>query len=709
MSDSVGAVYKRKIINRALDTNKLKDDATKYLKNLYGENAKFRDGQLEAVLSVLNNNRTLVVQKTGWGKSLVYFLSTRILRDMNKGPTIIISPLLSLINNQIESAQGLNLKAVTINSTNQEFWDNIEIEIIQNKYDIILISPERLGNEEFIKSVLNNIKDSIGMLVVDEAHCISDWGHDFRPDYKRINKIISLLPPNIPFLATTATANDRVVEDIKEQLGDNLKIIRGPLIRESIIIQAIKLDSQSERLAWIYENINKIQGTGIIYCLTQRDCDLVSNWLNNKGIIVESYHAGFDSEERLNKESKLINNEIKALVATVALGMGFDKPDISFVIHFQKPGNVVAYYQQIGRAGRSIDKSYAVLLYGEDDDDITEYFINNAFPTYKEMNEVIRILDESYVGLTLNNILSSINMKHGRLEKCLKFLQIDGAIYKEGSKYHKSINPWIPDFEHSKKITEIRKNELIAMNEYTKTDLCYMKYISDELDDKFAKECGKCSNCISKEIFPSKVEFMNIVDAENFIKGEYLIIEPRKRWPSGIKVNGKSKIETSINMEPGYMLCSYGDSGWGKLVRRGKYYDEYFSDELVNASYELLKDKIKDWDIQWITSIPSLRRPTLVKSFAQRLANKLGLFYEEVMYKQNNNPEQKNMENSFSQYKNVEKGLGINNCYQGNVLLIDDMVDSRWTLTYATYLLRYNGAGNVYPFALAKTTSKGGD
>ena len=231
MSDSVGIVHKSNITNRTIDVNKLKYEATKYLNNLYGENTKFRDGQLDAVLSVLSNNRTLVVQKTGWGKSLVYFLSTRILRDMNKGPTIIISPLLSLINNQIESAQGLNLKAVTINSTNKEFWDKIKIEIIKNKYDIILISPERLGNEEFIQSVLSNIKDSIGMLVVDEAHCISDWGHDFRPDYKKINKIISLLPPNIPFLATTATANDRVVEDIKAQLGENLKIIRGPLIR----------------------------------------------------------------------------------------------------------------------------------------------------------------------------------------------------------------------------------------------------------------------------------------------------------------------------------------------------------------------------------------------------------------------------------------------------------------------------------------------
>jgi len=547
------------------------------------------------------------------------------------------------------------------------------------------------------------------MLVVDEAHCISDWGHDFRPDYKRINRIIKLLPPNIPFLATTATANDRVINDIKNQLGENLKIIRGPLSRESINIQAINLNSQSERLAWIYENINKIKGTGIIYCLTKRDCDLVANWLNKKGIYVASYHAGFDSEERTIKERKLINNEIKALVATVALGMGFDKPDISFVIHFQRPGNVVAYYQQIGRAGRAIDESYAILLYGSQDDDIIEYFINTAFPTHEEMNGVINILEQSYSGLSINGILPSINMRHGRLEKCLKFLQIDEAIYKEGSKYYRSINHWKPDLEHSRKITEIRKNELKAMNDYTKTSRCNMEFISDELDDKFSKKCGKCSNCRGEDIFPNTVEFRNVVDAENFIKGEFLIIDPRKKWPTGIKVNGKSSILPDIMMEEGYMLCSYGDSGWGKLVKQGKYNDGYFSEELVDASYKLLKDKVKLWNIQWITSIPSIRRPELVKGFAQRLAKDLGLYYEEVLNKKADTLEQKLMENSFGQYENVREGLGITKCYEGNVLIIDDMVDSKWTLTYATYLLRNSGAGKVYPFALAKTTSNGGD
>lgn len=685
------------------------EEAYNYLESLYGANADFREGQLEAILSVLNKKRVLVVQKTGWGKSLIYFLSTRMLRDMGKGPTIIISPLLSLINNQIESAEKLNLKAVTINSTNKDDWQEIEKDILNNEYDILFVSPERLGNEEFLNSVLYKIKDSIGMLVVDEAHCISDWGHDFRPDYKRINRIIKLLPPNIPFLATTATANDRVVNDIKEQLGEDIMISRGPLIRESINIQAINLDSDTERLAWLYENLNKIPGTGIIYCLTQRDCDIVAGWLNKKGMNVESYHAGFSSEERSEKEAKLINNEVKALAATVALGMGFDKPDIAFVIHYQRPGNVVAYYQQIGRAGRGIDNSYAVLLYGNQDNDIIEYFINSAFPTYEEMQRVIDLLEDSYSGLKLSEILKQINMKSGRLEKCLKFLIIDGAIYKEKSKYYRSINPWESDFEHSGEITAIRRKELESMNDYTETKGCYMEYISNELDDKYSTKCGKCSNCRGSNIFPITVKLENTIEAEQFIKGEYLEIEPRKKWPSGVKINNKNKIDEDIEMEKGLMLCSYGDHGWGKLVRTGKYEDKYFSDELVNASYNLLRHKIKEWNIQWVTSIPSMRRPNLVKSFAQRLSDKLNLYYEEVLIKKSNTPEQKTMENSFGQYKNVYNGLGINKCYRGNVLIIDDMVDSRWTLTYASYLLRENGAGRVYPFALAKTTSQGGD
>lgn len=354
--------------------------AQQHLESVYGKGAIFKEGQLKAVLTVLQGNRVLVVQKTGWGKSLIYLLSTRILRDSGSGLTIVISPLLALMNNQLESAEKFKLTARTINTNNKDDWEVIADEILANKVDILFISPERLANENFNIEILSRINQSIGMLVIDEAHCISDWGHDFRPDYRRIKNIVKFLPPNVPLLATTATANDRVIRDISNQLGGDILTQRGSLVRGSIAIQVIHLNKKEERLAWLSENISNIDGTGIVYCLTRNDCNLVSNWLRKKGIDAHAYYSGLKKDkdeekaERLRLEKMFINNELKVLVATTAFGMGIDKPDISFVINSQKPGNVVAYYQQIGRAGRGIKHAYAVLLAGNEDDEITKIF-----------------------------------------------------------------------------------------------------------------------------------------------------------------------------------------------------------------------------------------------------------------------------------------------------------------------------------------------
>jgi len=393
--------------------NNLEIEVTKYLKQAFGRDAEFRDEQLEAILAVLRGKRVLVVQRTSWGKSIIYFLSTKVLRAKGRGLTIIISPLLALINNQLDSAERLNLLSRTINSNNQGDWDEIINEIHKDNVDILFVSPERLANDDFQRKVLNKISKSIGMLVIDEPHCISDWGHDFRPDYRRIVNIVKFLPNNVPLLATTATANNRVIEDIKLQLGNDILVQRDPLVRESLIIQVI--DRKEERLAWLIENINKINGTGIIYCLTKNDCNIVNKWLNQNSISSCAYYSGLKSNkeeernERLIIENIFMENKIKVIVATTAFSMGIDKPDISFVIHFQKPGNVVSYYQQIGRAGRALDKAYAILLAGSEDDDITEYFINTAFPTYKEMDGIIKLL-ESNDGMTKGELMNQIDI-----------------------------------------------------------------------------------------------------------------------------------------------------------------------------------------------------------------------------------------------------------------------------------------------------------
>lgn len=682
-------------------------DLLSELRECYGQDAKFRDGQEEAINSVLDGKRTLVVQKTGWGKSLVYFLATKIIRRESNKITLIISPLLALMNNQIESASKLGIKVKTLNSENMEEWDLIIEEINKNDVDALIISPERLANDDFKKMLIVNLTVNIGLFVVDEAHCISDWGHDFRPDYRRIIDIVNLLPSNIPVLATTATANDRVVNDIKAQLGNDIIISRGGLIRKSLAIQVIKLASKEERLAWLSNNVKDIPGTGIIYCLTVNDCKLVEKWLKENGYTCESYYAAVDKERKMEIIDKFMNNHIKVLIATVAFGMGFDKKDISFVIHFQKPANIVAYYQQIGRAGRAIDRAYAILFCGSEDDEISNYFIDSAFPTEKEMDEIINLLSGN-PGFKMADFEKHMNMKRARIEKCIKYLLVNGDIYKDGSQYYKTLKPWKPDLKKSEEITKIRKNELKQMNEFVDISDCYMKYIADALDDIEAEPCGCCANCRRQSLFVVEPLMEDITRAQLFIKNDFNVIEPRKKWPATVKILNKNTILSEHLCEQGRVLSNYGDAGWGKHVAECKYKIGVFDEQLVDASVELLEAFIAENKIEWVTSIPSLRRPELVRNFAIRIAGKLRLPYVESIVKLNNSQCQKELQTNYLQYKNASDTFDVlsENILDGNVLLIDDMVDSRWTFTVCGYKLRSNGCGKVYPFALANTAGR---
>ena len=677
------------------------------LRESYGENAKFRDGQKEAIEAVVNGKRTLVVQKTGWGKSLVYFLATKLLKEKERdGITLTISPLLALMNNQIDSAQRLQLNVKTINSDNKDEWENIISEICDdNTVDALIISPERLANADFVKDCLDKIKNRVNLFVVDEAHCISDWGHDFRPDYRRIVKILQLLPGNVPVLATTATANDRVVNDIVAQLGENLVISRGELIRESLTIQVIKLQKKEDRLAWLAENIEKMPGSGVVYCLTKADCDLVTDWLNENNIKSEKYYS---DGSKISKEYKAIildkfqKNEIKVLVATVAFGMGYDKPDIGFVIHFQRPANIVSYYQQIGRAGRGIELAYAVLLCGEEDEHINQYFINSAFPTEKDMNIVVDFITDN-PGKSISEIMSALNIRAKRVEKTLKYLTVGDDIYTEVINrkrcYYKSAKKWKPDLERSEGITAIRYKEMQDMDEFTKQKGCYMEYIAEKLDDVNAKVCGKCSNCRGL-FFDERVGAETVQRAQQFIKSKFGVIEPRKQFQD------KTKIKPEFQFKDGIVLSNYADAGYGMAVQKGKYLDGYFSDELVDASVKILSEFIKNNNIEWITPVTSKRHTELVPDFAKRLADKLDIGYFEGI-KKLDAEEQKKFENSDGQYKNANDSFEIIQVKKENILLVDDMVDSRWTFTVCTIKMREMGSGDIYPFALANTAGRG--
>ena len=674
------------------------------LRESYGENAEFREGQKEAIEAVVNGKRTLVVQKTGWGKSLVYFLATKLLKEKKKdGITLIISPLLALMNNQIDSAKKLGINVKTINSDNKDEWDNIISDICDNNtVDALIISPERLANADFVKDCLDKIKNRVNLFVVDEAHCISDWGHDFRPDYRRIVKILQLLPGNVPVLATTATANDRVVNDIVAQLGENLVISRGELIRESLAIQVIKLQKKEDRLAWLAENIEKMPGSGVVYCLTKADCDLVTDWLNENNIKSEKYYADISKEGKAITLEKFQKNEIKVLVATVAFGMGYDKPDIGFVIHFQRPANIVSYYQQIGRAGRGIELAYAVLLCGEEDEHINQYFINSAFPTEKDMNIVVDFITDN-PGKSISEIRGALNIKENRVDKTLKYLTVGDDIYTEyvnrKKGYYKSAKKWEPDLERSEGITAIRYKEMQDMDEFTKQKGCYMKYIAEKLDDVNAKVCGKCSNCRGL-LFDETVGAETVQMAQQFIKSKFGVIEPRKQFPD------KTKIESEYQFKSGIVLSNYADAGYGMAVQKGKYLDGYFSDELVDASVKILSEFIKNNNIEWITPVTSKRHPQLVPDFAKRLADRLGIGYFEGI-KKFNAEEQKKFENSKGQYQNANDSFEIIQVKKENILLVDDMVDSRWTFTVCAMKMREMGSGDIYPFALANTAGRG--
>lgn len=683
--------------------------ALRSLQTMLGEHAAFRPGQWEAIRAVVaERRRVLVVQRTGWGKSLVYFIATHLLRSQGNGPTLVISPLLALMRNQQEMAQRIGLRALSINSANPDEWDAIESALREDQCDLLLVSPERLANERFQREVVPSIPRGIGLFVVDEAHCISDWGHDFRPDYRRIVRLVQSLPRSVPVLATTATANARVVADVAEQLGPGLEVMRGPLSRDSLRLQVIRLLDQAERLAWLAENLPRLPGSGIVYCLTIADTRRVGRWLRLQGLDVAEYHSEVPADERSLLEERLLQNDIKALVATVALGMGFDKPDLGFVVHYQRPGSVVEYYQQIGRAGRAVEEAYAVLLNGREDDEIRDYFIRTAFPTAEEMSEVLEAI-ESVDDISLDELLSLVNLPRGRVQQCLKMLEVDGAIVYEGKRYKRTLNPWQPDVERSRRVTQHRYDELDRMRAFVDHDGCLMEFVRRELDDPNAAPCGRCAGCVGP-MLPTRPSPSLVEKARAFLRHDFQIIEPRKQWPPGGVVGLRGRIPPHLQNAQGVALSLYGDAGWGREVVRGKYELGRFSDELVAASAHLVRDVWHpDPFPEWVTAVPSHRHPTLVDDLARRLAEALGLPYRRALCKVRETREQKTMLNWVQQATNVAGAFAAvpGQVLPGPVLLVDDVVDSRWTLTWCGYVLRKAGSGIVYPYALAVATTAG--
>ncbi len=668
----------------------------------------FRPGQWEAIDQLVNRrSRVLVVQRTGWGKSMIYFLAAKILRDAGAGPTLIVSPLLALMRNQIEAAQRLGLLPETINSANTAQWERVKRDLLANQVDILLISPERLANDDFVENILMPIAERIGLLVVDEAHCISDWGHDFRPDYRRIVRVLRQLPRNVPVLATTATANSRVVADVEAQLGPGIETLRGPLTRESLSLQTFRMPNAAVRLAWLADHLPGLPGSGIVYTLTVRDAQRVADWLSARGIAARAYYGGaLDREE---SEQQLLADRLKCLVATTALGMGFDKPDLGFVVHFQAPGSVVHYYQQVGRAGRAIPNAFGILMAGEEDDDINAFFRDTAFPPEGQVQSILQALEAAENGLDIRGIEQAVNLRYGQIEKVLKILAVEDSapVVRERNRWYRTPNPWRMDRARIEHLTRQREEEWGQMQAYVSGGTCLMRFLANALDDEMGEDCGKCAVCVGGPLIAEEVRPQTLQAAQRFLRRSERVLEPKKQWPAGAFPSygwRGSRIPEELLASPGRVLARWREAGWGEMVAAGKARGE-FAQELVDGAAEVIRERWPEAAaVRWVTCVPSLRHPDLVPEFARRLAAAVGVPFSPDVRKVRETQPQKEMENRYHQCKNLDGAFEVrvqSARFAEPVLLVDDVTDSGWTLSIVAALLQQAGSGAVFPLALA--------
>ncbi len=699
-------------------TTDLRECAEELLRALAGPSAELRADQWTAIAALVEQHRrALVVQPTGWGKSAVYFIATALLRAAGAGPTVIVSPLLALMRNQIEAAERAGIRAVTVNSTNAEQWQDVYAAVAAGEIDVLLLSPERLNNPSFRDEVLPHLARNCGLLVVDEAHCISDWGHDFRPDYRRLRTLLAELPAGIPVLATTATANGRVVADVEQVLGlgthDDVLVQRGSLDRASLHLGVLRLPDDAARLAWLADRIATTTGSGIVYTLTVASAHDVADYLRGRGLAVAAYSGQTDPAERLAAEQALLANEVRALVATSALGMGFDKPDLSFVVHFGAPSSPISYYQQIGRAGRGVDYADVILLPGREDQAIWDYFASSSFPREPQVRSVLAALEAEPAPLSTATLETRVELSRSRLEAMLKVLDVDGAVRRVRGGWERSAADWVHDHARYDALDEVRRTEQHAMRTYLDTTACRMRFLREQLDDPEAEDCGRCDNC-GGLVLDAAVDAATATTAREALSRPGVNLDARRLWPSAMPALGielKGKIAAGEVAETGRAVARYSALGYGPRVREviaaG---DAEVPSDLVRASVAVLAA----WD--WaqrpevIVSVGSRARPRLVSSFAGRLGE-LGRLpvLGEVAHdgptatgRSNSAHRLRALWGTFVVADGVQAALADG--YAGRpVLLIDDYSDSGWTITLVARLLRRAGAGPVYPLVLGST------
>jgi ATP-dependent DNA helicase RecQ len=706
----------------------LRREAQERLQALAGPAARLRDDQWTAIEALVSDRRrALVVQRTGWGKSAVYFTATALLRARGAGPSVIVSPLIALMRNQIEAAGRAGIRARTVNSANAAEWDEVYAEVAAGAVDVLLVSPERLNNPGFRDLVLPRLMTAAGMLVVDEAHCISDWGHDFRPDYRRLRTLLAGLPANVPVLATTATANARVARDVAEQLGAGdsagTLVLRGSLDRESLHLAVVGLPAPQQRLAWLAERLTELTGSGIIYTLTVAAAHEVATFLRERGHLVAAYTGRDDHDVRVAAENALLANEVKALVATSALGMGFDKPDLGFIAHLGAPQSPIAYYQQIGRAGRGVDRADVILLPGREDADIWAYFGSLAFPPEAVVRATLAALERAGRPLSTAALETRVDLTRTRLEMMLKVLDVDGAVRRVSGGWTATGQPWSYDADRYARVAAERAREQRAMLGYIETGSCRMEYLRRELDDPGAEPCGRCDNCTGRA-WPAAVSEAGTAAARERLLRPGAEVAVRQMWPTGMSELGvgvSGRIPPQSRALPGRAVARLTDLGWGTRLRAllaepagGPPADQAVPPDILRAVVQVLADW--EWDERpaLVVTIPSRSRPRLVASLGQEIARVGRLEYAgSLEYAGPDGPDdpagqEPGQRNSAQRLRAVWQALAVPGPVgaavtraAGPVLLVDDLVETGWTMTVAARLLRDAGAPAVLPLCLA--------
>ncbi len=716
-----------------MDDLELRAEADAVLAGLVGDpggSARLREDQWRAVAAlVAERRRALVVQRTGWGKSAVYFVATALLRRRGSGPTVIVSPLLALMRNQVESAARAGIRARTINSANPEEWETIHREVEHGEADILLVSPERLNSVDFRDHVLPRLAATTGLLVVDEAHCISDWGHDFRPDYRRLRTMLAELPAGVPVLATTATANARVTADVAEQLGTgggDALVLRGPLDRESLRLGVLRLPDAAHRLAWLGERLGELPGSGIVYTLTVAAAEEVAAFLRQRGHPVASYTGRTENADRLQAEEDLLANRVKALVATSALGMGFDKPDLGFVVHLGSPSSPIAYYQQVGRAGRGVDHADVLLLPGREDEAIWAYFASVGFPPEEQVRRTLRVLQEAGRPMSLPALEPLVDLRRSRLETMLKVLDVDGAVKRVKGGWIATGRPWAYDAQRYAWVAGQRETEQQAMRDYVAGGGCRMEFLQRQLDDEKAAPCGRCDICVGPWL-DGAVSPGALAAATGELDRPGVEVEPRKMWPTGLAAVGvdlKGRIPVGQQAAVGRALGRLSDIGWGNRLRpllSAQAADGPVPDDVLAAVVTVVADWARSpggWASGSpdavarpvaIVAMPSRTRPRLVASLAEGVARAgrlplLGSLAgppqvgEDAARHSNSAQRLRTLADAFTVPGELAAALAA---APGPVVLVDDYTDSGWTLAVGARLLRRAGADQVLPLVLA--------